>query len=249
MGFALISVPDWFLTPDFLINVFSFLILTAFLILCIKNYKVNKNKKMLYLGIGFAFIALAQLAVLARKFGIYYSTDFTTSIGTTIIQYNVINSTDVLYHVGTFLYKSLSLVGLYIISRFPTKKKSLKDVFLVAYFIVLSILSSDVVGYLFRITAMGLFAYLSYNYYLLYKKNKFRNTLILSVAFVIMSVSQILFLIQTYAISIIADLLQLGSYAILLILIIRILKHGNEKEPDGHNIGHAKHNPRKGRKH
>ncbi|HTZ42084.1 MAG TPA: hypothetical protein VMC07_02675 [Candidatus Omnitrophota bacterium] len=249
MGFALISVPDWFLTPDFLINVFSFLVLSVFLILCIKNFRLNKNKKMLYLGIGFAFIALAQLAVLARKFGLYYNTSFTTSVGATIIQYNVMNPTDILYRLGTFLYKSLSLIGLYIISRFPKKKTNLKDVFLIAYFIVLSVLSSDVVGYLFRITSMGMFAYLSYNYYLLYKKNKFRNTFILSGAFAIMSLAQILFMVSVFVAGIVADLLQLGSYIILLILIIRILKHGNEKEPDGHNIGHVKHSPRKRRKH
>ncbi len=250
MGFALISVPNWFLTPDFLINVFSFFILTAFLILCIRNFKIDKNKKILYLGIGFAFIALAQLAILLRKFGLYYNTSFIATIGTTIVRYNVINFSDIAYRIGIFLYKLFTLVGLYILSRFPKKKKSLKDAFLIIYFIILSFLSNDVVNYLFRITALGLFAYLSYNYFLLYNKNKFKNTFILVLAYATLAVSQLLFMMsQINAVNVIADILQLASYITLLVLIIRILKHGTKKEPDGHNIRHAKHHPRKRREH
>jgi hypothetical protein len=250
MSLAFLSVPNWFLTPDFLISVFSFLVLFVFLILCIRNYRVDKNKAMLYLGIGFAFIALAQLAILTRKFGLYYNTIFTTYVGTSIVRYSVITPSDLLYRIGIFFYKAFTLLGLYIISRLPAKKKSIKDVFTITYFIVLSVLSSDVVNYLFRITAMALFALLSYNYYKVYRKNKFRNTIILSSAFAILSLSQLLFMMsQINIINIVADCLQLVSYIILLILIIRILKHGKKKEPDGYNLRYAKHHPRKRRKH
>jgi hypothetical protein len=205
---------------------------------------------MLYLGIGFAFIALAQLAILTRKFGLYYDTIFTTYIGNSIVRYNIVSSTDVIYEIGVFFYKVLTLVGLYTIYRLPEKKKSAKDVFLILYFIVLSVLSSDVVNYLFRITAMGLFALLSYNYYKIYKKNKFSNTIILSIAFAILSLTQLLFMMsQIDVINIIADCLELASYIMLLALIIRILKHGKKKEPDGYNLRHAKYHPRKRRKH
>lgn len=251
MSFAFLSVPNWFLTPDFFISAFSFLVLLVFLILCIRNYKLDKkNKIMLYLGIGFSFIALAQLAILTRKFGLYYDTILTTYIGNSIVNYNIINPTNLLYSIGIFLYKSFTLVGLYIISRLPEKKKSIKDIFLITYFVILSILSSDVVNSLFRITVMGLFALLSYNYYFLYKKNKFSNTLILSASFGVLALSQLLFMMSPInAIVVIADLLELASYITLLILIIRILKHGKKKEPDGYNLRHAKYHPRKRRKH
>jgi len=249
MSLAFLSVPNWFLTPDFFISAFSFLVLLIFLVLCIRNYKIDKNKAMLYLGIGFAFIALAQLAILTRKFGLYYNTFFTTYVGTSIIRYDIITPSDLLYRIGIFFYKALTLLGLYIIYRLP-KKKSIKDAFMIVYFIMLSVLSSDVVNYLFRITAMALFALLSYNYYRIYKKNKFSNTLILSIAFAILSLSQLLFMMsQISIINIVADCLQLASYIMLLILIIRILKHGTKKEPDGYNLRHAKYHPRKRRKH
>ncbi|MCL5730152.1 MAG: hypothetical protein M1165_01120 [Candidatus Pacearchaeota archaeon] len=92
MRFTFISAPHWFLAPDFLINVFSFLILLTFFILCVRSYKLNKNKGILYLGIGFAFIAVAQLALLMTKFGLYYDTSVTTAIGNTIIEYHIVKS-------------------------------------------------------------------------------------------------------------------------------------------------------------
>jgi hypothetical protein len=250
MSFAFLTVPNWFLTPDFLISVFSFLVLFIFLVLCIRNYKIDRNKAMLYLGIGFAFIALAQLTILTRKFGLYYNTFFTTYVGTSLVRYDVLTPSDLLYRVGIFFYKALTLVGLYIISRLPSKKKSIKDAFMIIYFIILAVLTSDVVNYLFRITAMALFALLSYNYYTLYRKNKFSNTLILSIAFGILSICQILFMMsQIDIVNIAADCLQLASYIILLVLVIRILKHGTKKEPDGYNLRHAEHHPRTRRKH
>ena len=250
MRFEFISAPNWFFTPDFLINVFSFLILLTFLILCIRNYKLNKSKGMLFLGWGFAFIAIAQLALLATKFGLYYNTSFKTYIGNIIIQYNIVSSSNAVYQLGIFFNKALTLAGLYIISRLSKRNKSLKDIFLIGYFVFLSILTSDVVTDLFHLTVMGLFAYLCYNYYKLYRKNKFPNTLILSVAFGILALSHALLLLeQINFFNVTADILELGSYAILLALIIKILKHGNEKKPDGHNIRHAEHHPRKRRKH
>ena len=205
---------------------------------------------MLYLGWGFAAIAVAQLAVLTTKFGLFYDTSFTTAVGTLIIHYSIVNSTNTIYKLGIFFDKVLTLVGLYVIYRLPQKKKSIKDLFLIIYFVILSVLSSDLVNYLFRITAAGLFALLSYNYYSLYKKNKFTNTKILSIAFGIMGVSQLLFMMsQISMIVVLADLLELVSYIILLILVIRILKHGTKKEPDGYNLRHAKYHPRTRRKH
>ena len=94
-----------------------------------------------------------------------------------------------------------------------------------------------------------LFLLISYSYYTIYKKNKFSNTLILSVSFCVLAVSQLLFTIsQANVITVIADLLELGSYITLLVLIVRILKHG-EKKPDGYNLRYPEHHSGKRGKH
>ncbi len=249
MRFILASVPNWFLAPDFLINAFSFLILLIFFVLCVRNYKLNKNKGMMYLGAGFAFIALAQLALVLTKFGLYYDTSFTTSIGSMIVQYNIVESTDTIYNASIFLNKAFTLLGLYTIFRLP-KKKRFFDFVLVLYFLVISIFGGNLTTYIFHLTTFGLFALISYRYYIVYRENRFKNTKILSIAFAILAISHLLLILSHIeTITVIADILELASYITLLILIIRILKHGKEKEPDGYHIRHAKYRPRERGKH
>ena len=127
MRFAFISAPSWFLAPDVVINVFSFLILLTFFILCIKSYKLNKNKGIFYLGVGFASIALGQLAITMTKFVLYYHTTVAGAIGNAIIKYNIVSSVNVVYNLSIFLNGLFTLIGLYVIYRLPQKEKSIKD--------------------------------------------------------------------------------------------------------------------------
>ena len=80
----IVFTPDWFLGQDVLINLFSFLILSLFFLLSVKNYRISKNKRILYLGVGFLLIALAELSVVLTKFAIFYDVDVTQSIGQAI---------------------------------------------------------------------------------------------------------------------------------------------------------------------
>lgn len=203
----------------------------------------------MYLGVGFAFIALAQLAIIPAKFGLYYDTTFTTAIGNFIINYNIIQSTDMFYNISIFLNKALTLIGLYVIFRLP-KRKQIFDFVLVLYFLALSVFSGDLTAYLFYLTTLGLFALISYRYYSVYRKNKFPNTKILFIAFGLLALSKLLLLIPNLEIiGVLTDAIELISYIVLLVLIIRILKHDTKKKQDGYNLGHVKHTPRKRGKH
>ena len=245
MAFVFASAPNWFLAPDVIINAFSFLVLLAFFILCINNYKINKNKGILYLGIGFGLISIAQLAIFLTKFVIYYNTTFTTYIGTLIIKYNIVDSTSTLYNLSFFFNRVFTLLGLYVIYRLPNKKKSATDLILVSYFIILSVFISNQAYYLFHATAMILFMLIAYNYYSIYRKNKFSNTKILAISFGILALSQLLPIVSTNNIvDVASNLIELISYVILLILIVR-LKYGKKKKSDGYYIRHAKYHPGK----
>ena len=249
MRFIFASLPNWFLAPDFLINAFSFLILLIFFILCIRNYRTNKNKSMMYLGVGFAFIAFAQLAIIPTKFGLYYDTTFTTYLGNLIVNSHIIQSTNVFYNISIFLNKALTLIGLYVIFRLP-KKKQFFDFVLVIYFVLLAIFGGDLTANLFYLTTLGLFALISYRYYSVYRKNKFLNTKMLFIAFGLLALSKLLLIIPSLGIvGVLADSVELLSYIVLLVLIIKILRHDTKKEQDGHNLGYAKHTPRKRGKH
>ena len=207
-------------------------------------------RKLLYLGIGFGLIALAQLATIMTKFVLYYDTTFTRQIGEAIVTYHLVQSVDIFYQLGFFFYRLLTLLGFYIIYKLPLEKGQKEDFFLVLFFItVISILSKDLI-YLFYFTALILLILITKNYYLVYKKNKSRKTLLLIFAFGILALSNVIYAFSgSSPFYVVADGWELVSYIILLVLIIRIFKYGKKKKPDGYNIGHTWNSTREGRAH
>jgi hypothetical protein len=87
------------------------------------------------------------------------------------------------------------------------------------------------------------------NYWRIYKENKFFNTKILIIAFSILALSQMIYILSEIDILfVLANTIELIGYAILLALIIRIWKHGKEKKPYGNNIRYAGNSSGKRRK-
>ena len=256
----IVFTPDWFLGHDVLIEIFSFVVLFVFFILCLRYYKLNKKKNVLYLGIGFLLIAIAQVAVILTKLVLYYDMSFTQNIGRMIVTYNVVKTIDIFYYLGFFIHRLLSLLGFYIIYRLPLQKKSRGDFILVIYFMVfltslsllLNYFSQDlnlITYYFFHLTILFILAFIIRNYYLLYRKNKLTNTCILLTAFSVLALGHAMFILcRTEIIVVLANILELISYLILLFLIIRIVKHGKKKKPYGYNLRHVGNNPRKKRK-
>jgi len=246
----IVPTPDWFLGKDVLIETFSFIILLVFSVLAIRNYKLTKNRKFLYLGSGFALIGVAQLASILTKLVLYYDIGPSQSIGNAIVTSQLFSSVDIFYYAGFFFQRFLTLTGLYIIYRLPREKKSLGDYLLVTYFILLSAFISKEFYYFYHITALFLLIMITDNYYRIYLKNKFINTKVLLFAFGLLALSQMVFILSQFGLAfVIGNVIELTSYAILLILIVLILKHGKETRPYGNNFGYVGDDSGKKRKH
>ena len=233
----IVLTPDWFLGTDVLIEFFSFAVLFIFSILAIRSYKLNKNRNFLYLGWGFGLIALAQLAAVITKLVLYYDIGPSQAIGNLVISAQIVGSVDIFYYAGFFFQRFLTLCGLYMIYRLPRLKKSFGDYLLVVYFMLLSAILSTSFYYLFHLTSLFLLTLIVTNYYEIYRKNKFVNTKILLVAFSMLALSQLMFILSSIdAIFVLASFIELISYLGLLFLGIKILQHGKKKKPNGHNI-------------
>ena len=242
----IVLTPDWFLGTDVLIEIFGFIILSLFFYYSIKSYKLTKNKNSLLLGGAFLLIALAELATIFTKVVLYYDTTFTRQIGKMIVTQQVIQSVDIFYYIGFFFHKFLTLLGLYIICRLPLRKKLTGDLILVLAFLIIAALFSQGFYYLFHITALILLSLILKNYWEIYKKNKSNNTKMLIIAFGMLGLSQVLFIISSIGILYAAaQVIQLVSYLTLLILIIRIVKHGKKKKSNRNNIRYVRDNTRK----
>jgi len=227
----LVFTPDWFLGKDILISFFSFFVLAILFWLSFKNYKFSKDKKnFLYFGLGFLLIALGELSTILTKLVLYYNTTFTQQIGQMIVTYNVVNSVDIFYKIGFFLYKLLTLAGLYTIYRVNYKQTTETDVMLASYFIILSTALSSSFYYLFHLTALILLIFIIASYIRLYKKNRLTNTKILISAFSLLAFSQLIFIFSKLdVLFVLANIIQLLSYIIFLILVIKITRPLNLK--------------------
>ena len=107
-----VLTPDWFIGKDVFIEAFSFIVLLVFAFLAFRYFQLNKkNRNFLYLGSGFALIAVAQLATILTKLVLYYDFGPSQQIGKAIvITYQILNSVDVFYYIGFFFYRLLTLL-------------------------------------------------------------------------------------------------------------------------------------------
>jgi len=245
----IVFTPDWFLGGDVLIEIIGFIILSIFFYLCVKSYRLTKNKSSLILGLGFFLIALAELATIFTKVVLYYDSTFTQQVGRMVVTYQVVSSVDIFYYIGFFFHKLLTLLGFYVIYRLPRKEKSFGDVLIGICFIIIAALFSQTFYYLFHLTALILLILITNNYCEIYNKNKAKNTKILIIAFSMLALSQVIFILSKLGVLyVIAQVLQLVSYLILLILIIKIIKYGKKKKQGRYNIRYAGKNSGKRRK-
>lgn len=236
----IVFTPDWFLGKDVLINFISFLVLFLFFLFAFKSYKITKKKSILYLGLGFLLIATGELSTILTKLVLYYNTTITQEIGRMIIEYKIVQSVNIFYYIGFFLSKFLVLLGLYVIYKIPSNEKLSVDFFLTTYLILGIALLSHIIYYAYPLTALIFLILIIKNYYKIYKKDKLANTQILIFAFVLLAISQVLFILSELNYFYVeAQIIQLVSYITLLALIMRIIKNGKKKEQGRYNIRHA----------
>jgi hypothetical protein len=232
----IVFTPDWFLQGDVLVEFFSFIILCLFFYFSIRNYKLCGRKGFLHLGVGFLLIALAELSTILTKLVLYfdlYAVRFTQNVGRAIVTSQVVSSVNIFYYMGFFIHSLLILLGLYVIYRINMEKATKKDIMIMVYFIVISAFFGCIFHYyLFYLTSLIFTVFIAENYYKIYKKNKTENTKVLINAFSILAISQVMFLFSKFGgfYVVFAQLLQLVSYIILLLLIIRIWEHGKKKK-------------------
>ena len=95
----IVLTPEWFVGKDIMIELFSLIVLIIFVALAYKYYRVNRNRKILYLGVGFGLIALAQPATILTKLPLYYDFAPARQLGEAIVTSQLANSVDFFYYI------------------------------------------------------------------------------------------------------------------------------------------------------
>tara|TARA_Y100000310_G_C20595332_1_gene770213 strand:+ start:211 stop:915 length:705 start_codon:yes stop_codon:yes gene_type:complete len=233
----MVFTPDWFLNNDVLIGIVSFMVLFLLFLFAVKSYALNKKKSILYLGVGFFLIALGELSTILTKFVLYYDTNVTQQIGKVVMTTQLINTVDIFYSIGFFFQKFLTLSGLYLIYKIPSEKKLTGESLLILYLLLIIALFSTSMFYVYHLTALAILVLIVRYYYKNYKEKKLVNTKILLIAFLLLALSQAIFLLSAMNnFYVTAQGIQLVSYITLFVLITKILlKNGKKKKPNRHN--------------
>ena len=157
-------------------------------------------------------------------------TEITKEIGRVIVTNSIVKSVDIFYYTGFFFNRLFSLIGFYIIYKIPSRKIFSGDFFLALVLIFIISTLANEWFYIYHITALALLILIINNYYQTYKNEKITNTKILISAFIILAISQILFLMSSINyMYVTAQSVQLVSYITLFFLVIKIIQNGKKK--------------------
>ena len=226
--------PRWFYGTDLIFDAVSVIVLFLISYFSLKYYQLNKsNKNYLYLALAFLTIAVSFIVKIVINFKIYFTA--VEQATTNIVAFTQLRlwSSHALYTFGTLASRALLLFGLYLVYRLSEKKGTKwTEHALMLFLIGVIVYFTQDLYYVFHAIALVLLILISYNYIRLYFKNKNINTKLLSISFMLMAVSQLIFVFirLDFRLYVIAEAIQLAAFIILLITFIMVLYNGKKKE-------------------
>lgn len=223
--------PQWFYGKDIVIDLVSVVVLLLIAFFALKYYSIEKkNKNYRQLAISFFLLALAFAMKILTYFTIYYKAIETKSIGAFTLTFEAVKSSYLLIFVGEFFYHLITLIGLLMLYSIYKKKQCWSTMFIVVYLLFVITLFEQNIYYIFHLTCLILLVFITHQYYTNHVKNKKLPSMLLFYSFMIITLSQVLFIFiqvwdDLYAI---AEIVQLVGYILLAVTFIMVLFYGKK---------------------
>lgn len=216
---------------DLIIDVFSMIVLLLLFWRGMRHSSLTSKKKQYkYLTSAFGLLAISFLFKILSHFMIYYSHTEVHSIGIITLTYNTIRSSKALVFWGLLFYRVFSLLAYYFLYSVYTKQQPRSSIILIIYFLFLAAYISNTQYFMYHLTNLIMLVLITENLFKRYKDNKYSSTLLLSYSFLIITLSQGLFIFTTANVLfyIIAEVVQLIGYVLLLVTYIRVVRRGKK---------------------
>ena len=230
-----VYTPHWFFGEELFISLFSLATLALIAFFSMRYYRLSKNNKnYLYLSYSFFVLALSFIFRIVMNFTVLFETTTVRQVGLLTMSYETVHVSNVLYIIGFFVYRLLALSGLYMLYSLAAKQRRSSVHILVTLLLIISTYFSQDSYYVFHFTSLVILGLISYHYYHLYQETKHANTRLLFLGFVIIALSQLLFMVVPFRqfLYIVADGIQLAGYCLLFVALLRIVYHGKKKKQD-----------------
>lgn len=214
-----------------MIDVISLFILLFISGFAIKGYKINKNKNYLTFSLAFSFLALSFLFKILTNFTIYYTSLVERDFGLFTLTYQALSKSNILIIAGFFGYFFFGLMGLMSLWRVYKQDPSRSMVFLMTYFILLTVYLGMIDYFIFHLTSLIFLIFITATYMRNYTESNSTNAKLLAYAFMVITFSQLIFVFigVNSLFYVTAEIVQLIGYLMLFGVFFRIIKNGKKK--------------------
>ena len=236
-GVELFCGPDWFTGIDLIIDFFSLVVLAMISIYAFKVYNLYPKKTFKAIGWAMSLIAGSFLFKIITYSVFYLRDNFSLSYRVLSYSTHGFFCTEGSLVTLYFIYALIDIIGLFVFLMVYQKNKSLPVSILTIYLIVLSLIMSSNVYYLFHLTSFVILILISSTLLLKFKKNKSKQTQKLFFSFSIITMSHVFFLISslTPIIYVLGELVLLIGYIGLLWTFESVLHNGKKTRKTRHN--------------
>lgn len=226
----LVYSPEWFYGKDIIIDIVSIFVLLLVAIFSLRYYKLKNNKKFLHLAISFGLIAISFIFKILMNFEINYDVVKTTHVGNLLLTYQTVESNESLFFVGFLMYKILALLGLYVLYSIYNEQSTLNHI-LIGTLIIGIVYFSYTQYHIFHLISFIILTLILIKYLKNYVDKTHISTILMTLGFVTIAVSQILFMIigLNLDIYVIAEIIQLIGYICILSTLFMVLRIGKKK--------------------
>ncbi len=204
--------PPWFFGYDIL---FSFLFMAVSLLIAAFAFDVYRNinqKNVRTFSLAFAFIALAYLCQALLNSYIY------AHVKNGICDLFRLNSLSALSYAGITIHLLLMVIGLSVLAYTTLKTREPKILYIQLAGTLTALLFSKNITFTFFVLASVYFAIIGWHYIDNYFKNKNKKTLLIAIAFTILTLGWLDFLLVPYSplFYVLSHVLQLTAFFLIL---------------------------------
>ena len=220
------QIPNWFHGGDSIIDSISVFILLLISFFALKYYRIKKNKNHLLLSIAFVLLAvsfLVKIVITSLAYAGIMIKPQEMGLGSTI------TITFLIY----FLYHLIALFGL-LAMYLSYQKQSKYNIIFITYLIFFLAYFSNSIDYFFNLTYFFILLLITSLCIDKYIKKKRPATKLLIYSFVVITLSQLFFVLSQFngIFYIVAQFIQLIGYLALLIVFIAVLIYGRKEDKD-----------------
>ena len=227
----LVFTPPWFYGKDILIDIISIIVLLMIAFFSLRYYRIDrKNSNYLFLSASFFLIAVSFIFKILTNFTIYYHALDGDKFDFIIFTHSVAKTSGTFFYLGFFFYRLLTLLGLSALYSIYQKELPKGNIFLVLYLMVMLTYFSQGTYYVFHLTSLILMSLIAMQFYRNYRLNKSRTAKLLVISFVVITISQLVFIFIKLApmLYVAAEFIQLCGYIMLLFTFIKVLSNAKK---------------------